>query len=130
MDQHELVEFWRKSADHGVNAMDNLFSAGNYDWALFIGHLIVEKILKARWILDNTGGIPPKTHNLDKLARETRYPFSEEQLTWLVQASDFNLETRYPDYKMEFYKRATKDFAELHVAKVKELFECVQKTLL
>lgn len=109
--------------------MDNLFAAGNYDWSLFIGHLVVEKILKARWIFDNRSIMPPKTHNLDKLARETKFNFNDKDLLWLVQANDFNLEVRYPDYKMEFYKRATKEFADKNISEVKEIYKCILNSL-
>jgi len=129
MEIKALIKFWCDSAAHDIEAMDSLFAAGNYDWSLFIGHLVVEKILKSRWILDNNAYFPPKTHSLDKLARGTKLNFSEQDLMWLVQANDFNLEARYPDFKMEFYKRATKEFAEKNIFKVKEIYKCIQKTL-
>lgn len=29
--------------------MEGIFNAGKYDWALFVGHLVLEKILRAHW---------------------------------------------------------------------------------
>ena len=129
MKKKEIAEYWRNSALHDMNVMDNLFKAKNYDWSLFFVHLIIEKILKAKWILDNHADIPPKTHNLEKLARETKLNLSEEVLAWLIQANDFNIETRYPDYKLDFYKRVTKPFAAKNIAKAKEIFKCIQKAM-
>jgi HEPN domain-containing protein len=75
MNKQELIDYWYTGASHDLNAMDNLFSAGNYDWALFIAHIVIEKNLKARWVFDHGPSVPPKTHGLDRLARETKYPF-------------------------------------------------------
>jgi HEPN domain-containing protein len=129
MNQKELIDYWCTSAAHDLNAMDNLFSTGNYDWALFIAHIVIEKVLKARWVFDHGSAVPPKTHGLDKLARETMHPFLPEQLAWIVQANDFNIEARYPDYKMQFYRRATKEFATENIKKARDIYQCILNTL-
>ncbi len=131
MNKKAQIEYWITSAQHDIEAMENLFSSGNYDWSLFVGHLVLEKILKARWLFDNKNeeAIPPRTHLLDKLAKETAVQFDEKTLIWLVQANDFNLETRYPDYKMEFYKKATGQFAEENMRKIKDVYKCILKTM-
>ncbi|MHB1688465.1 MAG: HEPN domain-containing protein [Ignavibacteriaceae bacterium] len=43
-----------------------MFNAGRYDWSLYVAHLSLEKILKARWVKDNEDKIPPKIYNLVK----------------------------------------------------------------
>lgn len=129
MEKKEVVKFWINSALQDISAMENLFQSGNFGWALFIGHLIIEKVLKARWIHDNSSEVPPKTHNLEKLVRETELELKDDDLAWLVQANDFNLETRYPDYRMEFSKRATREFSLENIQKIKELFACIHGTM-
>lgn len=129
MEIREIVNYWMKSASHDREIMEILYKSGKYDWTLFMVHLIIEKALKARWIYDNNELFPPKTHNLEKLARETKYQFSEQDLIWFVQVTDFNLETRYPDYKFEFYRKATKDFTKPHLQKAKDIVQCLQKSM-
>lgn len=103
MDKSEYIEYWIKAAQNDADSMESIFSSGSYDWALFIGHLCLEKILKAAWVKANSINIPPKTHNLMKLADESGINYSEKDSLLLLEVNDFHLETRYPDYKFVFY---------------------------
>ena len=96
------IKYWLDGAEHDWDAAKSLFSSGKYDWCLFIGHLVLEKTLKALFIQDNNNQLPPKTHNLVKLARHTNINMTEEQEIFLDEVNDFNLEARYPQYKSEF----------------------------
>jgi HEPN domain-containing protein len=87
---------------------------------LFIGHLVVEKTLKAYFIYSNDNKIPPKTHNLLKLAEAANLSLTEEQKLFLDEVNDFNLEVRYPEYRREFYKLCTKEFTENYFTKMKD----------
>jgi hypothetical protein len=46
--------------------------------------------------------IPPKTHDLVKLSQATSLKLSEEQIMFLDKINSFQLEARYPDYKVNF----------------------------
>ena len=65
---------------------------------------MLEKVLKAFYVLNNENAIPPKTHNLLKLVDSADIELSKEQIIFLDEVNDFNLEVRYPEYKREFYK--------------------------
>jgi HEPN domain-containing protein len=58
-------------------------------------------------------------HNLIRLAENTTLPFSDEQKQFLIEINRFNIEARYPDYKQEFYKLCTREFAEEYFTKIK-----------
>ena len=75
----EHIQYWVESADHDLDSAESLFAAGKYDWSLFIGHLVLEKILKALYVQDNQNRLPPKTHNLVKLAENTNVVFSRPE---------------------------------------------------
>jgi len=62
----EHINYWVKTAGNDIEAMQDIFNAGRYDWALFVGHLALEKILKAHWVKNNTKSFPPKIHDLVK----------------------------------------------------------------
>ena len=121
MDIKEHMLYWIDSADNDLDAAKNLFSSGKYDWCLFIGHLVLEKILKAAYVLNNRNKIPPKTHNLNKLAKYSSLKLSKEQILFLDEVNDFNLEVRYPEYKREFYKLCTKEFANQYFTQIQEV---------
>jgi len=42
-----VISYWIESSDKNFQTMGNLFNSGDYDWSLFIGHLVIEKLLKA-----------------------------------------------------------------------------------
>ena len=68
MDLEKHITYWIESADNDLSASMSLYHSGKYDWCLFIGHLVLEKLLKALFVLNNQNQMPPKTHNLNKLA--------------------------------------------------------------
>ena len=121
MDIKEHIKYWLDSADHDWDTVQSLFSAAKYDWCLFIGHLVLEKILKALYVQANDNQLPPKTHNLVKLARLSKLDLSMEQEILLDEVNDFNLEVRYPQYKSEFYKRCTRKFSADYYQKINEM---------
>ena len=100
--------------------MESLFSNGHYLWALFVGHLVVEKLLKAYYVKKKDISIP-RIHNLTKLADMAGLEISYEQKLFLDEVTVFNLEARYPEHKQRFYKLATKEFTEDKIARIKEV---------
>ena len=120
MNVQEHVAYWLASAENDLDAAHQLFLSAKYDWCLFISHLVVEKTLKAYFVYQNDNKIPPKTHNLLKLAELSDLGLSEEQKLLLDEVNDFNIEVRYPEYRREFYKLCTREFAEDYFRKIKE----------
>ena len=101
---------------------ETLYKNGKYDWCLFAGHLVIEKVLKAFYVRD-IEELPPRIHNLLRLAERTNLILSDEQKLLLGEINRFNIEARYPDYKQEFYRLCTREFAEEYHTKIKELYE-------
>lgn len=122
MDIEQHIDYWLKSAAHDMEVAETLFQNQRYDWCLFIGHLVIEKVLKAFYVRDKQE-TPPWIHNLVRLAENTRIPLTEEQLTFLADLNDFNIETRYPDFKFNFYRICTREFTEEQFSKIKEIYQ-------
>ena len=99
-----------------------IYHSGKYDWALFIGHLAVEKILKAVFVARMENKIPPKTHNLVRLAELSGIEINEKQRLELDKINDFNIQIRYPDYRFEFYKKCNQAFAAENLERIKEYY--------
>src|SRR4030066_2247825 len=122
MNKQEKVNYWIKSAENDWRVAGHLFEKGDYPYALFFGHLTIEKLLKAFFVL-KFDEPPPYTHRLTYLAEKAELDISPEKLELLEITTDFNLETRYPDEKFTFFKRCTKDFTEAYLRKIEELTE-------
>lgn len=123
------LDFWVISAENDWEVAGHLFEKGDYSYALFFGHLTLEKMLKAYFVLTNDS-TPPLTHRLVYLAEKSGLILSAEQQELLETVTDFNLEARYPDEKFSFKKRCTREFTLHYLASIKEMKEWLMKKIL
>jgi HEPN domain-containing protein len=100
--------------------MNNLFKAGHYHWALFIGHLVIEKLLKAIFVIKKNK-TPVFAHDLVRIADIIGLELTDEKKDLLDTISSFNITARYDDYKRSFYKKCTKEYASLWIKNIKEI---------
>ena len=71
MKSEELVKYWLESSDRDYESMIKNYEAKQYTWALFIGHLVLEKLLKGIYAKINLDSpYPPKIHNLNIIAQK------------------------------------------------------------
>ena len=77
-------------------------------------------------VKNNESNVPIRIYNLLKISEESKLELTEEQILFLNRVTNFNLETRYPDYKLDFFKSCTKEFAEENIKKIKCLYECIK----
>ncbi len=71
MDKDEIVKFWVSEAEKSQKVAQHLFAKKDYSYALFFGHLAIEKLLKsihAKVVDENV----PRTHNLPRIAKAAR----------------------------------------------------------
>lgn len=94
MIKHELINYWIDSSNDNYNSMLNIFNTGEYMWSLFIGHLVIEKLLKAYYV-KNVNNEIPRTHDLLKIAMLANIALSEGQKDVLQNITLFNIESRY-----------------------------------
>lgn len=120
MEKETLIKYWHEASDLDFRAMNNLFLSGDYVWSLFLGHLVIAKLLKALAIKNNIKHVP-KIHDLNKLAKATNIAIDDLLKDLLDVITSFNIEARYPDYKNEFYKKCDYEFAARYIKKIEEL---------
>lgn len=53
MDSVDLTKYWFESADSDFETMKVLFNNKKNTWSLFIGHLVIEKMLKGLYAKSN-----------------------------------------------------------------------------
>ena len=110
MKKQEVIEYWIDTSDKDYKTLENLFKSGDYHWALFLGHLVIEKLLKAVYV-QNVDVNPPRIHDLARLAAKCNIKVDDNMFDNLEFITRFNLSVRYPDYQQEFYKMCTKEFS-------------------
>ena len=63
----KIVEHWQRTSDGDAETMMILYNSKSYGWSLFLGHISVEKLLKAHYV-KKFEKHAPFTHNLLRLA--------------------------------------------------------------
>ena len=115
-----IIRNWLESSEDDFNTMINLYNSKDYHWSLFIGHLIIEKMLKALYVR-NLHIHPPFTHDLLRLVNMIGLVISKEQEEIFDRITSFNINARYDDYKQAFKKICTKEFTEEWLNKIKDM---------
>jgi len=128
MTREDLIDYWLASANKDYKAMNSLFKNGHYVWTLFLGYLVLEKLLKAIYA-KQVGANFPYTHDLAQIALKSKLKLTEEQKNLLDEVTTFNIKARYPDFKGRFYKKATKSFTETYIAGIKDLRKWLLKII-
>ncbi|MCX6090842.1 MAG: HEPN domain-containing protein [Candidatus Atribacteria bacterium] len=120
MKKDAFISYWVESANRDYKAMLNLYQSKDYHWSLFIGHLVIEKLIKAVYVksIDDN---PPRTHDLLRLAEKAKIHTTEEQKNILDLLTTFNINARYPDYEQSFYKKCDYDFTKANIEKINEV---------
>lgn len=126
--EKQIVNFWIESSDKDFETMNHLFDTKDYHWALFIGHLVIEKLLKAIYVF-KVKKHPVPIHDLLRLSKMTELDTNEQIEDWLDNITAFNINARYDTYNQEFYKLCTKKYAEKWIEHIKELRKWLKEKL-
>lgn len=106
----KIVAYWKDSSEKDFRTMKNLLISGDYNWAMFLGHLVIEKLLKASYTkIHRKHAI--HGHDLLRLASISGIELDSVKEEWLDRITTFNVNVRYDNYKQDFYMLCTKDFA-------------------
>ena len=92
----DISEQWVERAEYDIQTAEAMFKAGRYLYVLFCCQQAVEKALKAV-IVKKTGKMPPRIHNLPRLAEVARIETNSEQARFLAELSAYYIQTRYPE---------------------------------
>lgn len=128
MNKKESIRYWLESAKEDWKVAKHLFEKKDYPYSLFLGHLTIEKILKAIYV-ERLNDTPPYTHRLIHLAEKASLELTDEQSELLETITDFNLEARYPDEKFAFKKKCTKSFTEKYLRKIEGMRKWLLKLI-
>ncbi len=126
MEREEIIKAWLESAERNITTARDLIRLKHYDWALFLGQLALEKLLKSV-VTKAQNDSPPYTHNLVKLAELSNLKFSEEDLENLAQITKYNVQARYDDIKYQLYRMATIEYTEEWFTKIERIYSWIKQ---
>jgi len=115
-----IVQHWRNSSEQNYATMQNLLLTKEYSWALFMGHLVIEKLIKALYVR-KLKQHPVFKHDLLLLISKTDIELPSNYDEWLDKVTTFNINARYDDYKQSFYNLCTPDFSNEWIDKIEIL---------
>ncbi|MEW6107733.1 MAG: HEPN domain-containing protein [Nitrospirota bacterium] len=127
-DTTKTVTYWIDGAKYDIGVANAMLKARKFPYALFMGHLALEKLLKAV-VVKRTKKHAPFTHSLPYLAEKTGLKFPEHIQIKLREFMEFHFEGRYPDANKAFYKKCTRDFSTRNLRAIKEVFKWVKEKL-
>ncbi|NEW80814.1 MAG: HEPN domain-containing protein [Mariniphaga sp.] len=119
MNSERIIIHWIESSDHDFKTMNDLYQTQNNNWALFMGHLVIEKLLKALFI-KLKDEFPPMIHDLRRLCEKADIDLDDSRKILLDSISRFNINARYDDYKQSFYQLCTESFTAEWIDKIKD----------
>lgn len=125
---NKIINHFVNTSDRDYNTVMNLFHSKDFNWALFIGHIVIEKLLKA-FVVKETAKHPPFQHDLARLASISKLDFSKEQLDQLDTITTFNLNARYDSFKQDFFKKCTPEFTLEWIEIISNIRTWVKKKL-
>ena len=128
MDKEEIIKYWASEAEESLQVAQHLFEKGDYSYALFFGHLAVEKFLKSIYVAQRDKNVP-RSHNLPRIAKAAKIIIPEDKLTDLIRITGFNLEARYPDYKKTFRNKCTRHFTAQELNRIHEVFRWLKSIM-
>jgi HEPN domain-containing protein len=124
----KVYQYWLSSSDSDYEAMVALYQSKKYNWALFLGHIVLEKLIKA-YFVKTTGIHAPYTHDLRLLTRKSGIEMPHDMALCLDVITSFNINARYDSFKEDFYKKCTPEFSAEWIEKIKALRLWIKKTL-
>jgi HEPN domain-containing protein len=122
------VKNWLESAQYDLETAEQMLNTGRYIYTIFMCHLAVEKILKAK-VGEVTGKIPPKTHNLRYLVKLSGLEPPEEIFIFLSELSDVSIPTRYPEDFSNLRNSYDKEAAKNYLQKTEKAFKWIKESL-
>ena len=127
-DLEKTKSYWLSGAKYDLSVANAMFRTKKYPYALFVGHLALEKLLKA-FIVKRSKTHAPFSHSLPYLAEKSGIKLPEKILIKLREFMEFHFEGRYPDANRAFYKKCTKAYTSEKLKEIKEVFKWIKGKL-
>lgn len=122
------IKHWITESYEDISTAYFLKQKGNRKLeSAFFAHLSTEKAIKAL-VSQETNEIPPKIHDLIRLARKAQLPLDQSQRAFLVMLNQYEIEGRYPDERQKILAKTPDHLFEEILEKASEFIQwCTQQ---
>lgn len=122
MNNIDIMNYWINSANNDYETMEILYKNHKNTWCLFVGHLVIEKLLKGLYAKNNSENpVAPKIHNLILLSQKANLDVPEDIKKKIQIINTFNIGARYDDYKKTFAEKCTNAYTTEQVKNIEEV---------
>ena len=128
MNVRKTIEYWTRSAEYDLGVADSLFENKKYHYALFFGHLAIEKILKGIFVKKKLEHAP-FSHSLTILSREAELDIDGERLEKLAEFMEFYIEGRYPRDMESVIRKCSENYTREKLGEIKEMYQWLMEKL-
>lgn len=125
IDLQKQIAYWQNGAIEDWEVAQDLVKHNKTRHGLFFAHLALEKLLNA-CICRQIQDLPPRIHNLSRLAELAGLLLDQTQVDTLAEMNAFNLEGRYPDVSMT---PLTKKEAKSYLRQAEEVYQWLMNQL-
>ena len=122
------AKIWYEQGEEHIKDAEYCLNGARYGLSLYCYHQALEKILKAA-IVEFTNKIPPKSHQLDYLLKETK--LTVDNIHWfeeLAKITQHFWRVRYPDIRLT-KAYSSKEKIEMIVKSFEEVYLWVKNKL-
>lgn len=122
------IQYWISVSDYDYETAGAMLSSGRYVYVIFCCQQAVEKRLKAV-IAQKTSKMPPKIHDLQKLAILAEWEMDTEQNKFLQKLTKYYIETRYPFEIKDIVQQVDRSLAEKYYQSTGEMLTCIDSLM-
>jgi HEPN domain-containing protein len=115
----ETARKWAEQSQYDLDTARAMLDSGRYLYVLFCCQQAVEKALKAV-IVQRTGEMPPRLHNLLRLAEAAGIELPIDKKRFLGELSAYYIQSRYPDEINSLGSTITREIADKTLNKTEE----------
>ena len=115
----EAIRSWVERSRYDLDTAGAMLASGRYLYVVFCCQQAVEKALKAV-ITASTGALPPRIHNLLRLAEAAKIELSADRAQFLGELSAYYIQSRYPEEMSVLASAVTRETAQKTLVTTKE----------
>jgi HEPN domain-containing protein len=126
----DKIRYWLDIAEYDLTTAVAMLDTGRRLYVGFMCHQAIEKTIKAHYQLVK-GALPPRTHNLLFLLRETALldSLADRQRAFMEMLLPMNIEARYPEYKARMFESLDRDTCGEILRETKEMHAWIKEKL-
>ncbi len=105
-----------------------MLRTGRYLYVVFMCHLSLEKMLKAR-VAQVTGGLPAKSHDLIYLVKKANLNLPDAYIEFIGQINNASIPTRYPEDLQQALADYPEPIARDYLRRTEEVLQWLKQLL-